>query len=529
MISVGIVGSGHTGITVAKVLVRRGIRPVILDVGETLDPDRQAVVARMSKQRKTEWSDEDLAVVTRNPTVSGSKVLRLAYGSGYPYAGTREIAPLDIEGDGPSPSMARGGYSTIWGGAMLPAAAADIRAWPIAHHELDDYYRLVLGDLPFSAATDKLARDFPLHRDRAEPLELSPAIRAFLKSLDDSRYFEGRDDVAYGQARLAVYAKAGLRAPGCVYCGRCLSGCVYGSIYSAEHDLERLIRAGAVDYRPGRTVLKVSEQGNKVEVLCHTDGGHERVVLDRMFLAAGALSSTRLVLESKLLYGRPTVMNTTQGFITPMLRFRGASFPWPSANTLAGAFFEFKLPSVSDNWIHAQISAPNELALAKLGYRANPKSPTDRIKKFALERLLVATCTFHSDQASSYVLELKAPAPGKRAVLSVRTMPSATFRTLMKKGARRFAQLLWKVGVVPLRPFGQGDPGKPIGWHFGGTMPMTKEPTDEMHTDVLGRPGNWKRIHVVDSSVFPSVPATTIALLAMANAARIADTTPLDN
>jgi choline dehydrogenase-like flavoprotein len=304
---------------------------------------------------------------------------------------------------------------------------------------------------------------------------------------------------------------------------------VYGSIYSAEHDLERLIRAGAVDYRPGRTVLKVSEQGNKVEVLCHTDGGHERVVLDRMFLAAGALSSTRLVLESKLLYGRPTVMNTTQGFITPMLRFRGASFPWPSANTLAGAFFEFKLPSVSDNWIHAQISAPNELALAKLGYRADPKSPTDRIKKFALERLLVATCTFHSDQASSYVLELKAPAPGKRAVLSVRTMPSATFRTLMKKGARRFAQLLWKVGVVPLRPFGQGDPGKPIGWHFGGTMPMTKEPTDEMHTDVLGRPGNWKRIHVVDSSVFPSVPATTIALLAMANAARIADTTPLDN
>src|SRR5262249_60980808 len=132
---------------------------------------------------------------------------------------TRDTRPLDVEGDGRGPAVGGGGYSTIWGGAMLPAAAADIHAWPIAHHELDDYYRLVLRDLPFSATTDKLARDFPLHCDHAEPLELSPAIRAFLKSLDDSRYFEGRDDVAYGQARLAVHAKAGPRAPRCGYCG----------------------------------------------------------------------------------------------------------------------------------------------------------------------------------------------------------------------------------------------------------------------------------------------------------------------
>ena len=42
-------------------------------------------------------------------------------------------------------------------------------------------------------------------------------------------------------------------------------------------------------------------------------------------------------------------------------------------------------------------------------------------------------------------------------------------------------------------------------------------------TDLLGRPGGWSRVHVVDSSVFPSLPGTTVALLAMANAVRIAD------
>ena len=90
-------------------------------------------------------------------------------------------------------------------------------------------------------------------------------------------------------------------------------------------------------------------------------------------------------------------------------------------------------------------------------------------------------------------------------------------------------RLLSMVGVVPVTPLIYGDPMKPIGWHFGGTLPMTKAPSDEMHTDLLGRPKGWQRIHVIDSSVFPSVPATTVAFLAMANASRIAQLAPLEN
>lgn len=41
-------------------------------------------------------------------------------------------------------------------------------------------------------------------------------------------------------------------------------------------------------------------------------------------------------------------------------------------------------------------------------------------------------------------------------------------------------------------------------------------------TDTLGRPAGAGRIHVVDSSCFPSVPGGAITLTAMANAHRIA-------
>jgi hypothetical protein len=245
-------------------------------------------------------------------------------------------------------------------------------------------------------------------------------------------------------------------------------------------------------------------------------------------VAAGAINSTRLVLESKRLYDRAAVLKTTQGFIVPMVNVRGARFEWPMANTLSGAFFEFKHPSISNNWIHSQISPANELILAKLGYQAN-NGILDNARKLALRRLLIALCNFHSDLAGSYLLRLSPGTASKRSVLSVTTQPSTHFADIMKKGSRRFTRLLSRVGVVPVTPLMYGDPLKPIGWHFGGTLPMMKAPRDEMHTDVLGRPKGWQKIHVVDSSVFSSVPATTVALLAMANASRIAQTAPLEN
>ncbi|MGH7981149.1 MAG: GMC oxidoreductase [Limisphaerales bacterium] len=44
-------------------------------------------------------------------------------------------------------------------------------------------------------------------------------------------------------------------------------------------------------------------------------------------------------------------------------------------------------------------------------------------------------------------------------------------------------------------------------------------------TDCLGRPHGWSRLHVVDASVLPSVPATTITFSVMANAHRIGSET----
>ena len=59
------------------------------------------------------------------------------------------------------------------------------------------------------------------------------------------------------------------------------------------------------------------------------------------------------------------------------------------------------------------------------------------------------------------------------------------------------------------------------GFHSGGSFPMRERP-GELECDVLGRPTGFSRVHVVDSTSFPSIPSTTITLTVMANAHRIA-------
>jgi choline dehydrogenase-like flavoprotein len=50
---------------------------------------------------------------------------------------------------------------------------------------------------------------------------------------------------------------------------------------------------------------------------------------------------------------------------------------------------------------------------------------------------------------------------------------------------------------------------------------MRAQPGD-LETDTLGRVRGWDRIHVVDASILPSIPATTVTFSIMANAHRIA-------
>jgi len=528
MTSIGIIGSGHAGIAAAKALVRRGYKPVILDVGEQLEPRRQELITAFATQPHANWDQTLLRDVTDNPTVKSDRPVRLAYGSDYVYGRSREWTKDSFCELGPAPSYAKGGYSTVWGGAMLPADSNDLTHWPEQTRNLPQWYSTVLQDLPFSAVDDELASCFPLHASPGPSLKTQPIAHSFLKSLRKSRKIREDSTVTFGKARLAVRADSTKNTNHCTYCGRCLSGCVYNAIQSSSTELDQMIAADQVEYRRGVIVERLKEEGDTISVLS-VDLEKVRTTLKfkHLFLAAGALSSTRIFMNSSEIYGHEIQMLTTQGFVLPILRLQHTPFRWPNTNTLTGMFLELKLPHFSRHWIHCQVSQANELVLQKMGFDEHSKALLNRLKRRALGHLMIALCNFHSRDAAHYGLTLSRSQTGETS-LQVKAYASKTYPAISKATGRRLTRLLLPTGSIPLMFLKHGSNKRPMGWHFGGSMPMKNQPSQQWETDIYGTPRDWKRLSIVDSSVFPDLPGTTVALLAMANSQRIASEVPIN-
>ena len=135
------------------------------------------------------------------------------------------------------------------------------------------------------------------------------------------------------------------------------------------------------------------------------------------------------------------------------------------------------------------------------------------------ERLLVAQGYVHSQHSSRIAVCLKKdPGTGKeRLELRAELNPSA--RQRVRKLVFKLCRHAWHLGAMPLPMMLKfAEPGR--SFHSGGSFPMSSKPHG-FQTDLLGCLPGWNRIHAVDATVFPSIPATTITFSAMANAHRI--------
>lgn len=514
-----VIGTGHAGVAASQELARLGHRPLVIDIGRSLDADTARTVDRLRRLSPPDWDPASVDRITRNHTTGEPLPRQLAFGSEHMYGqDADELLPTTrIRPHAPAASPARGGRSNAWGAAMLPAHDCDMAGWPITRADLAPHYRRVLQTVPLSGARDALEREFPLYRPTVDRLSIPPVAQRLLDRLESSPS-SSLDDVLVGRSRLAVTADP--ESPnGCRYCGLCHSGCVYGAIDNAVTHLERLEAAAQISYRSGLVVRSVTETGNRVVVQCErVDGGSERLEASRVFVAAGAIGSARIALESLEMWDHAVRLVSNHGFVAPVLVARPAP-SWPSTMTLASFFVELKV-APSPHWIHVQVSPPNELAMAKLRRLAHRR----RSGEWALDRLsrhlLVALGGLHSDLGGHHLLTLSRERGGPPR-LTVDTVPRPSFPRAARLAARRLRQVLGEAGAITLPPVGPMASAVPASWHFGSSLPMRSVPTEPLETDLLGRPPGLERTHFVDASVLPAVPATTIALLTMANATRI--------
>jgi len=501
-------------------LIACGLSPLVLDAGERLEPERQALVDTLA-DLPLPWPGDTVAQLTDNPTLSGKGIPRkVLFGSEFLYGWDRPHSPLTTNESFVAPTFAYGGYSIAWGAAMLPIHKDEMADWPISRHALEASYARTIEAMPYSAADDALSSAFPLFRMPTGTLQLSTQDEGVLSDL-------GRVmGVMVGRARLGVYASgdSDQRNEGrmCIYCGHCLSGCPRGSIHTFDRDFTALIKQNRIEYRAPVIVRKLSDTSRGITIHAVDEIGRalETLQVDKLFLAAGTINSTRIILESLEAYGIQIFLKDSQKFLLPIVTRHSLDRAWPEVNALPSLFLEIPPQPWLPNWAHAQVSPLNRYVTKRFeGLVGKLGGWRWRLARPFLGRMIFAWCGLHSDLSGGFSLSLHKGVNGAPSGLALapesfehsHRVARKLAYWLMMRMAPRFGVLAPAMLV--------GNPG--AGWHFGGTLPMRAWPSHSLETDILGRPAGWQDLHIVDGSVLPAIPATTLAWTIMANADRI--------
>jgi choline dehydrogenase-like flavoprotein len=132
----------------------------------------------------------------------------------------------------------------------------------------------------------------------------------------------------------------------------------------------------------------------------------------------------------------------------------------------------------------------------------------------------VALCYLHSDDSGRVQLRLERRPGTGAGVLVAEIERSARAAEVVRGLAAKLLRHTFDLSFAAAAPAVHiTHPGR--SFHAGGSFPMSRCPTDGQ-TDLAGRLPGWRRIHLVDASVFPTIPSATITYSAMANAHRVA-------
>ena len=414
------------------------------------------------------------------PTMAG----KTKFGSSHMYAGTfsniRFLAPSNF-------SLANGGLSTVWG--------AGIRLWEKEllrnYCDTDKIYRSaqqLLEEIQYSGTAESL--NFPESfkiKDKASP----PNATDFNSLLGYET-----SDVCSFETALAVDVST---SSSCVGCGKCLTGCPYGSIFDSGTAFDRAV-ARRTTARREVLIERITPTEIGIEICGSTVNGTKFVeTFDEIHLSAGAVGTPTLLLNSNLLNKTDlTILDSQVFYFLGFKVFKKSDVP----------SFALSQVTLSSNDLkrfnfRASLYKSNEEIRSRIKHILKSKIyfslPVPRL----LDRFLFLGIGFLDSENSG---SIKLSKVGDEVLV----LPIISGSRQIGSALKRIRKYLWPKGfyIVPgvyIKPL----PG--LGFHSGGGLPIGSDYVDE-----FGRLRRDPRIRISDVSILKSIPAGAHTFTSMA-------------
>lgn len=537
---VAVIGSGPSGVSVARALLEQGVAVDVFDVGYAPEPNAGELATRIRGGEVDDFTLKALNVGKGVGSMSRIDTLKLLLtrrakaglvskkrlGSGYTFRNVDYGIPL--EGATAIPrSLARGGLSNVWGSACYPLRPEDYARWPIPEPVMRRNYESVARTIELEETVDNLLEVYPVY---SQPYDDLPAISGAARALRAHWQKHSQDlqrlGVHHGRARTAVRFHGNMPPleasdsdhekgqVACQRCGLCMSGCPWDAIYRSTRTWSRLAGHSGLKHWIGHLVRRIEETPEGSFVHSYQRNGP----YDAVFLAAGPLSSLRIAVESLGAYDHRAPVLDNDMYIVPTLGIGGDhDDPMNGSFALSELALSIAGSAVGGHPMHVQLYSAGEQLSARMRARYHSAmAALTSLPLAAVEHLLSAFFYLHSDDSMQAVARVL-PRDELISMIHIDTFKAPQSGALKRRALRMIRRNPLAFGFVPLTaistPFG-------FSGHACGTLPMRHHPR-LLETHVNGLVEGSRALYATDASTFPVLPSQNLTYTAMANAYRI--------
>lgn len=514
-----LIGSGPTATAALGPLAESNRSVMVVDVSLHPSSRLQKFLSDLGGIQWSNWS-----TAARNSLVSsaaGGVSPKKFFGESFPYDNRYLGINYGNSFGAPRASVARGGFSTVWGATVLPFP---LGAWP--NHEEDQYGEILsavgelTSELKFAGERGPLDFGYPGSMF-THPLPSTSPLTALARGEAFFEKLGSRTFASLGLPRLAVAPRAATEHPqmGCTSCGLCQVGCVYGHIWNSAKTFEALVKSSQVTQLIGQVVRLEDTHSSSIKVHVRQGNfGIEKVVRAKhVLIAAGPISTASLLIRSGLIKSGLELKDSQTFFVGGFSR---RDLSQGTHSTTLTEVVSVAPSQSTDSISHLQVYGPSEYLQSRI-FGSNQLADNTPIRLQEGISGHLAVCLGYLDSSESSIVRVFA-----RGSNDIYTRADIKIgRRKVKMGISAHKSNLRRLGIhlipssVRVLPVGGGN-------HLGASVPMTSRSEDQQRlkawSDDLGRPFGLGSVHILDTSVLPSVPAGPITLMAMGNARRIA-------